>query len=72
MDPVRWIPPDARDLLDVGCNAGELLGDLRDAFPLMRLAGVDVNAGQIEVARARVADVEVHQASAEPTANSIV
>ena len=40
MHPIRWVPPDAADLLDVGCNVGDFLMLCRDFFPSMRLAGV--------------------------------
>jgi len=43
MHPIRWVPSDATSFLDVGCNVGELLGDCRDRYPAMRLAGVEIN-----------------------------
>lgn len=68
MHPLRWIPPAAGSLLDVGCNVGELLGDCHDWYPAMRLAGVEVNAAAFEAARVRVptADLRVAGADALP------
>lgn len=43
MHPIRWIPADAKSLLDVGCNAGELLAYCKEVFPGMRLFGVEIN-----------------------------
>jgi SAM-dependent methyltransferase len=63
MEPAYWVPAGARSLLDVGCNAGDLLVNLRHAYPEMRLVGVDVNAAQIEAARARLLDIEFHLAT---------
>ena len=65
MDVLRWLTPDVRSLLDVGCNAGELLSDIHAAHPAMRLAGVDVNAREIELAKTRLPDVEFRFASGD-------
>lgn len=65
MHPLRWVPKDARSLLDVGCNAGDLLADLRLMMPWLDLAGVDVNARVLEVTRERLPDVAIHEAGAE-------
>jgi SAM-dependent methyltransferase len=46
---------DARSLLDVACGTGMHLWHLRRAFP--ELAGVDVEAGLLEVARGRLPGV---------------
>ncbi len=61
MNPARWVPPDARSVLDVGCNVGELIGDLRKKNPSLTLAACDVNAAAVEAARRNVpgADVRV-------------
>ncbi|MET8827867.1 class I SAM-dependent methyltransferase [Streptomyces sp. NPDC004610] len=44
------LPPGTR-LLDVGCGAGAVLGVLGDAFPGLRLHGVDIAPAQIAFAR---------------------
>lgn len=62
MDPARWVQPTARSVLDVGCNAGELLGDLRGKFPAVRLAGCDVNRVATEKARLSVPDADIRDA----------
>jgi SAM-dependent methyltransferase len=65
MHPIRWVPSDATALLDVGCNAGELLALCRALYPQMRLAGVDVNSSGIEMARNHVPDADIHLSGAE-------
>jgi SAM-dependent methyltransferase len=65
MHPIRWVLPHAGSLLDIGCNAGELLRDCRQAFPAMRLAGVDVNPSAIERARQNVPDSDLFVAGAQ-------
>jgi len=72
MHPVRWIPPTATSLLDVGCNAGELLQHCRDLFPTMQLAGVEVNQAALEQARLNLpqADLRLSGAQAIPFAES--
>ena len=65
MDVLAWLSPDVLSLLDVGCNAGELLTDIRAVYPTMRLAGVDVNAKEVALAAARLPDVEFHSASGD-------
>src|SRR6185369_17859963 len=51
-------------LLDVGCNVGAWLADCRRRWPETRLAGVEPNAGNLEHARALVADADLRVASA--------
>ncbi len=63
MEPAAWIPGTARTLLDVGCNAGDLLANLHQSHRHLRLVGVDVNAAQIERARKRLPRIEFHYAS---------
>jgi ubiquinone/menaquinone biosynthesis C-methylase UbiE len=38
-------------LLDIGCGAGAVLGEIGSAFPQLQLAGIDLSAAQIEYAR---------------------
>jgi SAM-dependent methyltransferase len=65
MHPARWVPDDLTSLLDVGCNAGELLADCRAVNPALRVAGVDVNAGAVDMARRRLPDGEFSTTGAE-------
>jgi SAM-dependent methyltransferase len=65
MHPLRWVPKEARSLLDVGCNGGDLLADVRVMMPWLELAGVDVNAEALAIARKRLPDVELHETGAE-------
>jgi SAM-dependent methyltransferase len=65
MHPIRWVPPEAGALLDVGCNAGELLGYCRALYPEMRLAGVDVNSNILEKVREYLPGADLHTAGAE-------
>jgi SAM-dependent methyltransferase len=51
MHPIRWVPPDAAALLDVGCNVGEFLSYCHEFYPAIRLAGVEIN--EIALAKAR-------------------
>lgn len=60
MHPMRWIPPAANTVLDVGCNTGELLRDCKQRFPHMQLAGIDLNAEAITAARQRWSGIDFH------------
>lgn len=46
-------------LLEVGCGAGAVLGTLAQAFPGVRLSGVDIELAQISFARKYLAECEV-------------
>ena len=61
MDGLSWIDPAATRLLDLGCNAGELLGAAARLYPHLKLAGVDVNQFAIEAARRNVPQADLHQ-----------
>lgn len=65
MHPIRWVPSDARALLDVGCNAGELLDYCRALYPNMRLAGVDVNSSSLEKARNLLPEADIRETGAQ-------
>ncbi len=65
LHPIRWVPPDAGSLLDVGCNAGEFLDLCHQFYPEMRLVGVDVNDGAVEAARERLPMGEFHCTGSE-------
>ena len=54
-------------LLEVGCNAGPNLKVISEAYPQVRLAGIDVNADSINEARSFVnADLKVAEATEIP------
>jgi SAM-dependent methyltransferase len=61
MEPPRWIPPHTVQLLDVGCNTGNLLYTFRHLYPHMQLAGIDINHASVEIAKAKLPDAEIHQ-----------
>lgn len=61
MEPTYWIPENTVSLLDVGCNAGDLLSTFRRTYPKMHLAGIDINHDAIQTAKARLPDAEIHQ-----------
>src|SRR4051812_4718312 len=65
MHPIRWVPPDATSLLDVGCNTGEFLAHGREVYPHLRLAGVEVNLVALDLARRRLPEADLHQTGAE-------
>ncbi|MCX4903242.1 class I SAM-dependent methyltransferase [Streptomyces sp. NBC_00878] len=46
-------------LLEVGCGAGAVLATLGNAFPEVRLSGVDIEPAQIDFARGYLADRQV-------------
>jgi SAM-dependent methyltransferase len=46
--------PDARSLLEVGCGTGVVLAALHDAFPKLRLAGLEPAAEGFAIARRRL------------------
>jgi SAM-dependent methyltransferase/GT2 family glycosyltransferase len=52
-------------LLDVGCNVGALLAELRTRHPALKLAGVEVNPAALQSARQNVPGADLQQASAE-------
>jgi SAM-dependent methyltransferase len=56
--------PSAQSLLEVGCGTGFVLSALREAFPELRLVGVELFAEGLEVARRRLPDVELVQVDA--------
>lgn len=61
MEPDFWMQPGATSLLDVGCNTGALLCDIRRRRPEMELAGIDINHAALKTARALLPDAEIHE-----------
>jgi SAM-dependent methyltransferase len=56
---VRHHAPQATSLLEVGCGTGFVLSGLREAFPRVRLVGVERLAEGLEVAQRRLTDVDL-------------
>jgi SAM-dependent methyltransferase len=65
MHPIRWVPAGAASLLDIGCNAGELLAYCHELYPAMRLAGVEINSAALAKARHNLPDAQLHGAGAD-------
>jgi SAM-dependent methyltransferase len=65
MHPVRWIPPDATSLLDIGCNVGELLTYCGALYPEIKLAGVEINPAALAKARENLPNADLHGVGAE-------
>ena len=65
MHPACWIPDGTTSLLDVGCNTGELLSYCNELFPMIRLAGVEINKTALEQARQRLPLADLHVSAAE-------
>jgi SAM-dependent methyltransferase len=59
-----WLPPGARTLLDVGCNAGALLALVRASHPDLALAGVDIDRVALHEARVHVPQADIRAALA--------
>ena len=56
--------PDAKSFFEVGCGTGFVLAGLHEKFPLMRLAGSEIFADGLAIAKARVPNVELYQMDA--------
>jgi SAM-dependent methyltransferase len=61
----EWIDPGAESILDVGCNVGAWLSDLRLRWPTARLAGVEPSPDMLAIAKRRLPGLELHVAGAE-------
>lgn len=57
-------------LLEVGCGVGAVLGMLGKAFPEITLAGVDIEQGQLDVARSHLISLGLEADSAKRTRSS--
>jgi SAM-dependent methyltransferase len=53
--------PQTASLLEVGCGSGYVLSGLREAYPEMRLVGVDLFEEGLRIARERVPDAELQR-----------
>jgi len=63
MHPLHWIPLSSRNVLDVGCNVGELLSACAEHLPSASLAGVDISARAVASARERVHGADIRLVS---------
>jgi SAM-dependent methyltransferase len=65
---IKWaLPnyfPDAKSFFEVGCGTGFVLAGLHEKFPRMRLAGSEIFADGLAIAKARVPNVELYQMDA--------
>lgn len=55
LDHVKWMKPDAREAIDLGCGTGILAVALAKARPALRVLGTDQSAAAVASARATVA-----------------
>jgi SAM-dependent methyltransferase len=53
------------DVVDIGCGAGNVVRAIAENRPDLRVHGVDVSAGALEVARRAAPELDFQQASAE-------
>ena len=56
--------PDAKSFFEVGCGTGFVLAGIHERFPRMRLAGSEIFAEGLAIAKARLPDVELYQMDA--------
>jgi SAM-dependent methyltransferase len=56
--------PDAKSFLEVGCGTGFVLSGIHEKFPRMRLAGSEIFADGLAIAKARLPNVELYQMDA--------
>ncbi len=65
MEPLRWVQPSTRSLLDVGCNVGELLAAVHAAYPEVQLCGCDVNHEALVKARREIPTADIRESGAD-------
>ncbi len=56
--------PEAESFLEVGCGTGFVLAGIQEKFPKMRLAGSEIFADGLAVAKARLPNVELYHMDA--------
>ena len=56
--------PDAKSFFEVGCGTGFVLAGIHQKFPRIRLAGSEIFADGLAIAKARVANAELYQMDA--------
>jgi SAM-dependent methyltransferase len=57
--------PDARSFFEVGCGTGFVLAGIHKKFPRTRLAGSEIFADGLAIAKARLPNVELYQMDAQ-------
>src|SRR5438128_805680 len=62
--PIRNYFPDAKSFLEVGCGTGFVLAGIHEKFPAMRLAGSEIFADGLAIAKKRVPNSELYQMDA--------
>ncbi|MET8648548.1 MULTISPECIES: class I SAM-dependent methyltransferase [Nocardia] len=55
LEHLKWMKPDARDAIDLGCGTGIMAVALAKARPALRVVGTDQSAAAVASARATVA-----------------
>jgi SAM-dependent methyltransferase len=56
--------PDAESFFEIGCGTGFVLAGIRGGFPRMRLAGSEIFADGLAIAKVRLPNVELYQMDA--------
>jgi SAM-dependent methyltransferase len=56
--------PDAKSFFEVGCGTGFVLAGIHEKFPRMRLAGSEIFADGLAIAKARLPNVQLYQMDA--------
>ncbi len=56
--------PDAKSFFEIGCGTGFVLAGIHEKFPRMRLAGSEIFADGLAIAKARVPKVDLYQMDA--------
>jgi SAM-dependent methyltransferase len=56
--------PDAKSFLEIGCGTGFVLAGINEKFPRMRLAGSEIFADGLVIAKARLPNVDFYQMDA--------
>ena len=56
--------PDAKSFFEVGCGTGFVLAGIRESFPRTRLAGSEIFADGLTIAKTRLPNVELYQMDA--------
>ena len=65
MHPIRWVPAEARSLLDVGCHGGAFLSHCHQLFPDLQVAGVEIDPAALHRAHQALPGALLHQAGAQ-------
>ena len=56
--------PDAKSFFEIGCGTGFVLAGIHETFPRIRLAGSEIFADGLVIAKARLPNVELYQMDA--------